>query len=826
MTALIFSLVPHPSLGIKSQQQATKSQEPSVLVTELVQNRKPNDELSKHLRKYDLIKMNPAAAAAQIRKSGRLLLKSSARDFDLQMSPHDMRSPDYSAQVIDSRGVAHPLPKTEVHTYKGYVKGLPDAQARMSLTERGIEGAVFTKHGRYYLQPAQALSKEASADEFVLYESSDLHKHDGTCGVTLADEVAAQEGVVKASPTDVIEAEVSGPVNSITPMKVARISTDADGEYVASLGGASQANTQIQNILSFVEGIYESEIGISFQIVQQNAWADANSDPYTSTAPSTRLGQFRDHWNANFPNTDVNARAIAHLFTGVNLDGSTIGIASFAVACRNANFAYGLSQQFPFGSASITAQTVVLTAHEIGHNFGASHTNQPTSDIPSDLERPCEGTIMEASVGDGSAFCPFSRSQIAGQATGFSSCLIDTATPAPSLQDCPVTPLSGSSVNGSLGPSDCRSPSRGVEHFADRHSFFGNAGQRVSITLNGTGGGLDPYLYLIGPDGYVVAQDDDGNGSVNSRIPFGTATLTLPDTGTYIIEATSFARAAVGSYTLSLNTSGGCTISATPSQTHFPSSASNGSVSMSLTNCSSDNNSYQFQAFPSTESWLSVSAAAGTGNQTINFSLTSNPNAAARRAFILIGGMTTGSGPVDFAGGLKIPITQSGVVPDCGNTPIAFGQTLNGSIVDGDCHSPVRGNGFLADRYTFNAGIGQRVTITANSPSPGSPDMFLTLLGPNGVVLITDDDSGGSTNAKIPGGNRGLTLGLAGTYTIEVTTFTVQGRGNYTVSLSTDTPVADAVQFTQSTVSVNESQPTVSVNVTRTGNTSGAASVN
>ena len=102
ITAIIFSLVPYPSLGIKRQQQTTKSQEPAVLVTELVQNRKPNDELSKHLRKYDLIKMNPAAAAAQLRKSGRLLLKSSVRDFDLQMSPHDMRSPDYSAQVIDS----------------------------------------------------------------------------------------------------------------------------------------------------------------------------------------------------------------------------------------------------------------------------------------------------------------------------------------------------------------------------------------------------------------------------------------------------------------------------------------------------------------------------------------------------------------------------------------------------------------------------------------------------------------------------------------------------------------------------------------------------
>ena len=262
IAAIILSLLPYPSLAIKSQGTAAKPQDPPVLVTQLVQDRTPNEELSKHFRKFDLIRMDPAAVAAQVRRSGRLVLKSSVRDFDLQMAPHDLRSPDYSAQVIDSNGVAHPLPKTEVTTYKGYVKGLAGAQARMSLTERGIEGAIFTKQGRYFLQPARALSKSSGADEFVLYESADLHKHDGTCGVTLADEVAAQEGAVKAAPSDVIEAEVSGPVNSFTPMKIARISTDADGEYVASFGGASQANTQIETIINFVDGIYESEIGV------------------------------------------------------------------------------------------------------------------------------------------------------------------------------------------------------------------------------------------------------------------------------------------------------------------------------------------------------------------------------------------------------------------------------------------------------------------------------------------------------------------------------------------------------------------------------------
>ena len=66
------------------------------------------------------------------------------------------------------------------------------------------------------------------------------------------------------------------------------------------------------------------------------------------------------------------------------------------------------------------------------------------------------------------------------------------------------------------------------------------------------------------------------------------------------------------------------------------------------------------------------------------------------------------------AAGLRIPITQSGTGPDCAATPITFGQTLNGTLATGDCHSPVRGNNFFADRYTFNALAGQRIAITTS----------------------------------------------------------------------------------------------------------------
>ena len=838
IAAIILALLPYPSSATRSVLvPVAKSQnQPKPVVTgQLVQDQTPNKELSKYFHKYDLIRMDPAAAAAQVRNGQRLLLKSSVRDFDLQVSPYDMRSSDYSAQVIDSKGVAHSLPKGEVFTYKGYVKGLPDAQARMSLTGKGLEGAIITKQGRYFLQPARNISKQARADEFVLYETSDVTEEGATCGVTLAEEIAAQEEVAKAAATDVIEAEASGPVSSLTTLKIARISTDADGEYVASLGGASQANNQITSILNFVDGIYQSEIGITFQIVQQNAWADANSDPYTSTAASTRLEQFRNHWNANFPSSGANRRALAHLFTGVDLDGNTIGIARLAVVCRSANFSYGLSQQFPVGSTVINARVVILTAHEIGHNFSATHTNQVDIQTPADVALACHQTIMEASVGDGAAFCAFSRSQIIGQANAHSSCLDATVSPPPTSQDCTPAGMGiGQSISSTLSTSDCRSPSRGVAFFADRYSFNGTAGQRVIITLAQGSAGYDPYLYLIGPSGYVLAQDDDGNGGASSRIPAiaGQVGFTLPDTGVYIAEVTSFGAQQTGEYNISIGSTS-CSISASPGSFHFPAGGGNGTINVTVTGCATDN-TYEVLRSPATEGWLTPQLGSAQGTRGIDFTVSSNPNEAGRRAFILIGAHTVTdpiSNRTQVYGGLRIPITQSGTGPDCSVTPIASGQTLNGSLGSGDCRSPIKGDNYWADRYTFFASAGQRVVIQT-SVSPGGFDTFLTLMGPNGLILLTDDDSNGSTNSRIPGGDNSLPLGIAGTYTIEVTQLEVPPPlasptgGPYSITLTTNTPGPNNVQFSQPTFLVGEAQPTVNVNVLRTGDISGTATVN
>jgi hypothetical protein len=164
------------------------------------------------------------------------------------------------------------------------------------------------------------------------------------------------------------------------------------------------------------------------------------------------------------------------------------------------------------------------------------------------------------------------------------------------------------------------------------------------------------------------------------------------------------------------------------------------------------------------------------GSQSLNFSVQANSDPAGRRAFLIVGA-SFGT----FAGGLQIPITQSGTGPDCSLTPISFGQTIGGALTTSDCHSPLRGNFHFADRYAFTASAGQRVAISMSSAMDG----FLALMGPDGRVVFVDDDGAGLGNARIPGTGGWLTLGLAGTYVIEVTSFPGGAAGAYLLNLST-----------------------------------------
>jgi hypothetical protein len=137
----------------------------------------------------------------------------------------------------------------------------------------------------------------------------------------------------------------------------------------------------------------------------------------------------------------------------------------------------------------------------------------------------------------------------------------------------------GQTLNGMLASGDCISPTRGSS-YADRFSFVGNAGQQISIDLTSTV--FDTYLFLIAPDGGVLTGNDDvSSTNIDSRIPLS-GLMTLPVTGTYIIEVASFDVFAQGAYALSLSSTSACIFYLDSISGGFPDSGGVGRVHVAL----------------------------------------------------------------------------------------------------------------------------------------------------------------------------------------------------------------------------------------------------
>jgi hypothetical protein len=364
-------------------------------------------QLDRLLRRYQRVRIDPEGLSRQVRETGEFMVATADQTFNIVLEPHDLRAPGYRAEEELAGGERRSAPAGRVRTYRGIAPGYPNSEARFTVKDRGIEGVVLTPDEWYYFEPLQNFSPASDPAEMVVYRRSDI-KLDalGVCGTSLEHRIGEAHDHMESLA-----------LVANAGSNVVQVATEADYEYVTASGGASEANATILDVLNQVDGIYQTQLSISIQVTYQHVWSTA-ADPYNSTAPSSMLVEFRDHWNANYYATPYD---LAHMWTGKDMDGSTIGIAYLSVVCDARAYSYGVSQRF-----SSSPGKYILTAHEIGHNFGASHPDQA-----SPPQTDCANTIMNSSVGTGFTFCQFSRTEIGAHVGGNSSCLV-AGTAAPS----------------------------------------------------------------------------------------------------------------------------------------------------------------------------------------------------------------------------------------------------------------------------------------------------------------------------------------------------------------------------------------------------------
>lgn len=145
-----------------------------------------------------------------------------------------------------------------------------------------------------------------------------------------------------------------------------RLALSCTAEYAQFHGGTVESVLEAYNVaMARVNGVYEREAAITMQLIEntdQLIYFDPNTDPFSNSDGGTMLGQNQTTIDNIIGSNNYD---IGHVFsTGGG------GIASLRSPCgsRKAQGVTGQSQ--PIGDPF----TIDYVAHEMGHQFGANHT--------------------------------------------------------------------------------------------------------------------------------------------------------------------------------------------------------------------------------------------------------------------------------------------------------------------------------------------------------------------------------------------------------------------------------------------------------------------
>jgi hypothetical protein len=144
--------------------------------------------------------------------------------------------------------------------------------------------------------------------------------------------------------------------------------------------------------------------------------------------------------------------------------------------------------------------------------------------------------------------------------------------------------------------------------------------------------------------------------------------------------------------------------------------------------------------------------------------------------------------------GMVLAGTMALVCPDGARATAATNPTTvlssGGNLTDNNGQSNTWRPGHRYKLYTFQAQNDRTYVIdvrSGNGIHDGTPNFFDTyifLLDPTGKMVAYNDDYGGTLNSHIRYGTP--RSGGAGTYTVVVTTYSMEAQGNFNISVVQD----------------------------------------
>src|SRR5262245_37369708 len=242
-----------------------------------------------------------------------ITLPTRAGNLDVSFQPGNIAAAAYHAERLDARGRRTGQTRPTVFSWTGAVASeSPRDFAKLAHRPKqgGAVSGLLRADGVLY-----DLSAELERGDLLLVvreiTAKQLAEVLEGCGVEADEALAAHAGAGSAA----VEASTA----AAGALRAIELGTEADAPFVATSGGVDAANARIISIVNAVNGIYETDLGLTNRIVVQRAWT--GSDPYTSSDSGTLLSEFRSNFGANVGNVYDDAQ----LFSGRDFESSVVG---------------------------------------------------------------------------------------------------------------------------------------------------------------------------------------------------------------------------------------------------------------------------------------------------------------------------------------------------------------------------------------------------------------------------------------------------------------------------------------------------------------------
>lgn len=269
-------------------------------------------------------------------------------------------------------GLAAEFP--DFKTYRGVGIDNPADTIRFDWTLHGFRAQVLSPDGNYYIDPYFKGQTELYSSYFrssVAREDLAGNKNISGCGCGCGSCPSC------SSESPLVEKMSQGdgfqPLSTFgSQLRTFRLANAATGEYTQFWGGSvAQGQAAIVTAINRVTGIYEKDLAIRLILVNNNSnlvFTNPGSDPYSNTNASSMLSQNQSTVDSIIGNANYD---VGHVFgTG---SGGVAVFGSVGVTGQKARGVSGLPN--PSGDPF----HVDYVAHEIGHQFRASHTFNGTN---------------------------------------------------------------------------------------------------------------------------------------------------------------------------------------------------------------------------------------------------------------------------------------------------------------------------------------------------------------------------------------------------------------------------------------------------------------